>query len=184
MKLMNFRRFDPEYTRGGKSGLTRGNSDEAAVWERYADNPAELRLVARAIRSALDGSKPLTEDEPGIEEAEEGRILTRLHRVRERDKRLVAEAKRRARKVRGTLSCEACGFDFGKTYGSALECLVEVHHTKPVHTLGEGQTTRIEDLAILCANCHRVVHSKRAWLSVSEVRALVKAARGSVSRVI
>ena len=31
MKMMNFRRFDPEYTAGGRVGLVRGNKDTAQV---------------------------------------------------------------------------------------------------------------------------------------------------------
>jgi 5-methylcytosine-specific restriction enzyme A len=31
MKMMNFRRFDPEYSASGKVGLTRGNKDEEEV---------------------------------------------------------------------------------------------------------------------------------------------------------
>jgi predicted HNH restriction endonuclease len=32
LKLMNFRRLDPEYTRTGKVGMTHGNADEPEVW--------------------------------------------------------------------------------------------------------------------------------------------------------
>ncbi|WP_370543518.1 HNH endonuclease [Herbaspirillum sp. Sphag64] len=48
------------------------------------------------------------------------------------------------------------------------------YHTKPVHTLKEGDTTKLEDLALLCANCHRVVHSSRRWRTLDEVRAAVR----------
>src|SRR5690242_16672999 len=33
MKMMNFRRFDPDYTADGKVGLTRGNKLEKVVWD-------------------------------------------------------------------------------------------------------------------------------------------------------
>ncbi|RSK73865.1 hypothetical protein EJ774_25340, partial [Pandoraea apista] len=57
---------------------------------------------------------------------------------------------------------------------TAGEGLIDVHHTKPVHTLAEGEITRLEDLALLCSNCHRVVHSSRRWRTVEEVAALVR----------
>lgn len=178
MKLMNFRSYDPEYTKDGKVGLTRGNKDEEVVWKEFASNPERLSLTASAIRSAiekpsddLDLSRP---EEPEIQEAEEGRVLTRLHRFRERDRKLVESKKKEALRKFGRLSCDACGFDFSHKYGPPGNGIIDIHHTIPVHTLGQGQKTRLEDLALLCANCHRMVHSSRKWLSIHEVRKLVK----------
>jgi len=94
-------------------------------------------------------------DDPGIVDAAEGRVLTRVHRVRERSRKLVEQAKALALKKHGRLACEACGFEFAEKYGPAGKGIIEVHHTKPVHTLVEGDRTRTEDLALLCANCHR-----------------------------
>ncbi|MEN2474254.1 HNH endonuclease [Burkholderia sp. GS2Y] len=178
MKMMNFRRFDPEYTNDGKVGLTRGNKDEEVVWEEFAGDPSRLATVCAAIKSVILEHATDAElsgaGEPDIAEADEGRILTRLHRVRERSRKLVEQAKVAALKKHGRLFCEACGFDFREKYGVAGEGLIDVHHTKPVHTLAEGDKTRLEDLALLCSNCHRVVHSSRRWLTVEQVSALVR----------
>lgn len=185
MKMMNFRRFDPAYTTDGKVGLARGNKDEEFVWKEFAGDKVRLSKVAAAIRIAVerhvDDAQLQGVEEPEIEEAEEGRVLTRLHRVRERNRKLVAACKATALKRFGRLECAACTFDFAKTYGQSGKGLIEVHHTKPVHTLAEGDKTNINDLALLCANCHRVVHSSRRWLSVEEVRALVAANAGAAS---
>lgn len=178
MKLMNFRRFDPEYTNDGKIGLSRGNKDEEVVWNEFSSDPSRLSSVAGAIRSAIDehSNDHVLEsiDEPDIQEAEEGRVLTRLHRIRERSGKLVSAKKNEAFKQYGRLCCEACGFDFSRKYGPKGAGLIDVHHTKPVHTLSQGDVTRLEDLALLCANCHRVVHSSKKWLTVQQVRALVQ----------
>jgi 5-methylcytosine-specific restriction protein A len=32
----------------------------------------------------------------------------------------------------------------------------------------------LEDLALLCANCHRIIHSCRPWLSLDELRAIIR----------
>jgi len=108
-----------------------------------------------------------------LEDAEEGRVLTRLHRVRERSRKLVEQCKKTAIKKHGRLVCEACGFDFSEKYGAVGKGLIEVHHTKPLHTLADGDRTKLEDLALLCSNCHRVVHSSRRWLTVEQVKALI-----------
>jgi predicted HNH restriction endonuclease len=178
MKMMNFRRFDPDYTSDGKVGLTRGNRDEGVVWLEFANDFGRLQSVCWAIRKILNESTDRPDlsgdDEPDIAEAEEGRLLTRLHRYRERSRKLVALAKKAAMQKYGRLFCQACGFDFGKRYGPTGEGLIDVHHTRPVQTLVEGNITKVDELALLCANCHRVVHSKRKWLSVDDVASLVR----------
>ncbi|MCH8158118.1 MAG: HNH endonuclease [Nitrospinae bacterium] len=76
-------------------------------------------------------------------------------------------------KRHGKLFCEACGFDYEKTYGGRGVGFIECHHTKPVHTLSPKEKTKLEDLRLLCANCHRMVHAKAPWLSMEELRALL-----------
>lgn len=179
MKMMNFMGLDPQYTTDGKVGLTRGNKDEKVVWNEYVGDPARLSAVVTAIRMAVDAHGSDQElagvDDPDITEAEEGRILTRMHRYRERSRKLVEAAKAAALKKHGRLVCEACGFDFRLNYGPFADGIIDVHHTKPVHTLMDGDKTKVEDLALLCANCHRVVHSSRRWLTVEQVRDLIQA---------
>lgn len=179
MKMMNFMGLDPQYTTDGRVGLTRGNKDEKVVWNEYSLNPARLSAVVAAIRMAVDAHVNDQElagpDELDIVEAEEGRVLTRMHRYRERSRKLVDSVKAIAMKKHGRLACEACGFEFKLAYGLLAEGIIDVHHTKPVHTLIEGDKTKVEDLALLCANCHRVVHSSRQWLSVQQVRELIQA---------
>lgn len=175
MKLMNFRSIDPQFTSNGKVGLTRNNKDEAVVWEMFANDQNHLTEVATAIRQAVKdfgADTAMSEvDDPGLTEAEEGKILTRLHRVRERSRKLADQCKATALKTHGHLACEACEFIFTDKYGQAGAGMIEVHHSKPVHTLSAGAKTNIKDLVLLCANCHRVVHGSRKWLTLNELRA-------------
>lgn len=55
MKMMNFRRFDPNYTTEGKVGLTRGNKEEESVWAEFAKDPVRLATAVAAIRSQIEG---------------------------------------------------------------------------------------------------------------------------------
>src|SRR3546814_6103822 len=86
-----------------------------------SSDPVRLSVVAQAIQSAIEkyGDDHHLEgfDEPEIKEAEEGRVLTRLHRIRERSRKLVEEKKKVSFKQQGSLVCEACGFDFSRKYG-------------------------------------------------------------------
>lgn len=174
MKLMSFRSIDPLFTAAGKKGLTRRNSDELIVWTLYADHLNHLDNLIANIKAAvfLDAAETGIgdEDEPEIEDCEEGRVLTRMHRFRERNRKLAADFKKRYRKRYGKLECAGCDDDFAEKYGSIADSLVDVHHTKPVHTLQPGEKTRAKDLVLLYARCHRAVHAQKRLLSIPELR--------------
>ena len=86
--------------------------------------------------------------------ATEGRRRLVLHLQRERNQTLVRKKKEQA----ASLDCEICGFSFSRAYSGAPSDYCEVHHLLPLSKVEQTTRTRMEDLAILCANCHRVVH--------------------------
>ena len=151
MKLSNFLRFDPEYE--GK-GLARGNRLEEEVWAEFAHDRPRLRGVANAIKTTVDEEPNLGVEDSGEHEGKEGKILTRLHRVRERDTRLVRRKKASVLKTQGALKGEICAFDFAETYGELGEGFAECHHIVPLSELGPGTKMRLRDLAILCVLKH------------------------------
>jgi 5-methylcytosine-specific restriction protein A len=178
MKLMNFRRLDPQYTSGGKTGLSRGAKAEEEVWTEFGGDPSRCEQVAGAIIASLDdsevGSAWIEPDlDDGIQEAAEGRLLTRKHLARERNRQLVESKRKQSLKRSGKLVCEVCDFDFAVHYGDRGSGFTECHHTRPVATLAEGQKTHIDDLALVCANCHRIIHRSKPWLSIKELKALM-----------
>ena len=174
LKLMNFRRFDPEYE--GK-GMTHGGKDEEVVWNLFAHDPLELKKVASAVRAFVsdDAELPLPTLEDAEEsESEEGAILTRVHRFRERDSKIIKRKKDEVRERLGCLVCEVCGFEFGTTYGKHGDGFIECHHTKPVSQIKVGEKTKLSDLVLLCSNCHRMVHRKQPWLSLEQLAKFLK----------
>lgn len=176
MKLMNFRRFDPAYISEGRVGLTRGNRLEEEVWAEFATDLPRLRSVAAAITRAVAlGEVEAGPDAPvEMMEAVEGRVLTKLHAVRERDRKLVERRKARAMRDEGKLACVACGFDFEAAYGPRGRGFIECHHVRPVESLSrEGQKVSEADLELVCSNCHRMIHAQRPWLSIQEVKRLL-----------
>jgi 5-methylcytosine-specific restriction protein A len=174
MKLMNFRSLDPQYTQAGKKGLTAGAKADPEVWAEFAADPTRCAQVARAIAASLDQENDSdlieTDIDDGTDEAAEGRVLTGKHRRRERNRKLVERKKQQALRNLGKLLCEACGFDFGAQYGQRGSGFMECHHTKPLSTLVEGAKTHLKDLALVCANCHRMIHRGKHWLSIEELR--------------
>ena len=93
-----------------------------------------------------------------------------IHLQRERNQSIV----RRKKKQAASLDCEVCGFSFERAYGGTGKDYCEVHHLVPLAAAEQVTRTRLDDLAILCANCHRVVHLRNPPYSLDEVRGLVK----------
>ena len=106
--------------------------------------------------------------------AKEGRLLYELHRTRERDQRLVQEAKQAFQAQHGDLHCEICGFSFAQVYGDIGEGFIEAHHKKPLNQLEPGEETQTSDLVMLCSNCHRMIHRADAPGSLEEFDSLYK----------
>jgi len=173
MKLANLQSIDPEYLKAGKKSLPNGAQGDEDVWADFANRPKELHEAALAIRAAVSAGATVepTGDDSGEDddEAPEGRILARMHKRRERSRKLINKKKTRVLKETGKLACEACSFEF-KAYGDRGADFIEVHHTKPVYELLPDAKTKLEDLAVLCANCHRILHRKRPWLTLAELK--------------
>lgn len=156
-----------------------GGALEKVVWADYEGRRDDLKADAHQIRQAVTKASEtavgkLPEAPPY--EGEESGVIMRLHKRYERDPKLVSE-KRKAAAATGDLACEVCGFDFGAAYGDLGRGYIEVHHTKPVHTLLAGTKTKLDDLALLCANCHRMAHRKRLPLSLDAIQSAKNAAQ-------
>ena len=72
-------------------------------------------------------------------------------------------------------NCQVCGFNFGKSYGKHGENYIEVHHITPLSALiTEKEIGPINDLTVLCSNCHRMIHrDKNNLLNIVDLRNLL-----------
>jgi 5-methylcytosine-specific restriction protein A len=104
----------------------------------------------------------------------EGREVERKHKQRERNTRLVELAKEKFKKQNGSLYCQICHFDFYQKYGEIGKDFIEAHHTLPIRDMVKNQITKIEDIAMVCPNCHRILHRKRPWLTMSDLNNIIK----------
>lgn len=172
MKLCNFLRFDPNYS---GIGLPAGGKLEEEIWNEFASDQEKLKKVSQTIINTYqEVQRPQDFDfEDDDEEFEEGRILTKLHKIRERSPSANKKKKEEVLKKTGKLVCEACGFDFHEFYGEIGKGVAECHHTKPVSELKAGEKTKLKDLSILCANCHRIIHKSKPMLTVDRLRGLI-----------
>lgn len=112
----------------------------------------------------------LTEDDEGFPE---GKAILKQHLIRERNTKLIREAKKRFKEKHGALYCEVCNFNFEHKYGEIGKDYIEAHHTKYVCELDGSSETKVADLVLVCSCCHRMLHRKRPWLTIDEIKKLI-----------
>jgi 5-methylcytosine-specific restriction enzyme A len=54
--------------------------------------------------------------------------------------------------------CEACRVNFKRVLGGKGVRVLQVHHRRQFAATDAPRVTRLSDLAVLCANCHMLVH--------------------------
>jgi 5-methylcytosine-specific restriction protein A len=175
MKMMNIRSLDPEYHGDGLEAKGRGDGQ---VWNEFSQDKKRLSETAEAISRALSDKLLAPSDDPESayeEDAVEGRLLTALHRRRERNRKIVKRKKERFLSLHGKIYCEACRFDYPSKYGERGTNFMECHHLKPLGKLKAAAKTRLDDLALLCASCHRMIHVRNPWLTMDELKAILVA---------
>ena len=118
--------------------------------------PADLES---AVWRAARGKKLIQ-----VERAMEG--ATTEARSKYRNGKLRESALQQARGV-----CEGCGVNYWKKSGGlGRHCLV-VHHKKQMKDTDQPRETKLSELAVLCGNCHLLIHSNPTKaLTIAQLR--------------
>jgi hypothetical protein len=91
--------------------------------------------------------------------ATEGTRQLKAHFCRERSRKLISQKKEQYKKLNGLLRCEICRLSFVEIYPRSLgEDFIEVHHKTPLSKIENAVKTTLDDLLLICANCHRMIH--------------------------
>lgn len=156
---------------------TRGNRIDQEVLQDFLERPEEMHRVAGGIRTIIQGGAVLHSELSLLEgllgdelEAPEGRLLRSWQVKRERDPNLRMRKIQQVKQRGEPVACAVCSFDFFVTYGERGRDYIEVHHVTPLHVSGETKT-RLGDLALLCSNCHRMIH-RGPWLNPQQLQEL------------
>lgn len=117
------------------------------------------------ISKLRGGSKEVTPPKEPLS-FNEGERLRRETNYFNRNGRLAEIAK-----LKHGFTCCLCGFNFEKIYGDLGREYIECHHLNPLSEKdSEGVITTLNDVSVLCANCHRMVHRRRPAYTLDEVR--------------
>ena len=142
----------------------------------------DLQNVVRAYRALTFRGGIEGDVEPQAELEDEFKIPAQatvietrkyaFHRKVERNR----TAAKQAKKFHGTV-CQACDLDFEKRYGATGKGFIEAHHLKAISTLEEGVAVTYDvaaDFAVLCANCHRMIHRSEDPSDLNKFREMVQ----------
>lgn len=155
---------------------SRGGDAQLAIFARFLPRDIGRPHIRLALRpqftralqilgwfseevAALPGAQVSAVARLSASEGERTRRLT-IHRSRERSLRDAKIRQAIAKSPRGRLRCEVprCGFDFEAVYGSRGRGAAEVHHLTPLASIDGVVETTLDDLVVVCANCHRMIH--------------------------
>jgi 5-methylcytosine-specific restriction protein A len=137
-------------------------------WSTPASGIRLVEPAALELENAWAHHLPAQRAELGVADelptsAVEGVMTVRFikHRSRERALRATKLADFAARSKDGKVKCEvpSCGFDFEKQYGEIGRGFAHVHHLRPLAEVAGPIETRLEDLAVVCPNCHAMIHA-------------------------
>ncbi|MCL2805889.1 MAG: HNH endonuclease [Treponema sp.] len=161
-----------------KSGITQGNACninniknignieelQLDIWNRFYGYFISEEQESEKATSAAIADLELTNPDFNVTE---GGLSLVSHIVKERNKNIVIEKKRIAAK-NNQMICEVCNFSFAVTYDADF---IECHHLNPI-SQGGVRKTKLEDLALVCSNCHRMLHRKfnEKYLSIQQLQ--------------
>lgn len=162
LKLSNFKAIDPDYSGKGMNAYSKLDKE---IFEEFQFDKPTLKKIASQIKDVITNPKLANEilkienDEiSDFDSVREGQVLYKLHKIRERDRKIVEAKKKKIIQETGELKCEACGFSFELTYGEIGSGFIECHHLTPLSNFEVNKKTTLNDLALLCSNCHRMIH--------------------------
>lgn len=172
LKLSNFKALDPNYIGKGMEAYSKLDKE---IFEEFHPDIKRLHQIANEIRQISNNPELLNEvskienDETSeTDSVREGQVLYKLHKVRERDRKIIEAKKKKVLKEKGELKCEACGFNFETKYGKMGKNYIECHHLIPLSNFQVNKETKLDDLALLCANCHRIIHKDLSITTIKE----------------
>ncbi len=132
-----------------------GRSQQLTVEKLSTD---DLKRLGAMVTRATESDRRV--------EAIEGEAYKKETVFRRRNRALI-----QAKKANSDYRCEVCRFSFQETYPNLGHEYIVAHHLKPI-AVGRSRTT-LDDIALVCANCHAMLHTKQVPIPIRELRMLI-----------
>ncbi|OGG93626.1 MAG: HNH endonuclease [Candidatus Lambdaproteobacteria bacterium RIFOXYD2_FULL_50_16] len=150
----------------------KGGIGQSNVW--YADSTEAQVHVKRVLKLIETGEDEKLLDVDGDLSGKEGNPRFVAHLRRERNSKIVKQKKAAILRETGALRCEVCKFDFKSFYGKLGSDFCEVHHLLQLSKADGLVKTKLDDLAVVCSNCHRIIHKHDPMLSLNQLKKVIR----------
>ncbi|MDA0525446.1 HNH endonuclease [Methanococcoides alaskense] len=157
---------------------------EGVRWEHYVEvdwdenfKPFTLDLAANQhtvlklnservekIREMETKSDMLYDYVDGVLKANEGEQYITETIFRKRNRQLIKQKKQDS-----DYRCEVCGMNYEEVYGEIGKNYIIAHHIEPIGSRNVSSPTTIDDIALLCSNCHNMIHKINPPMSIEEL---------------
>ena len=166
--------YDPEVLKGAKE-----------EWEHYvrvdweegfpkfklvlgADLITVLELDEDRLRRIREMERRSLQ-EVQVFEAKEGERYRSEAAFRARNRAIIE-----AKKANSDYRCEVCEMKFKEVYGEIGERYIIAHHIDPIGRRKSASKTTLDDITLVCSNCHDMLHRTDPPMSISELRQRIK----------
>jgi len=141
---------------------------------KLTQNIRTLTEVKHTPIAISESSTSAEEQASDHSEYSESRQTSRERYFFARNPQLVRDAKRKLGYI-----CQVCKFNFEHKYGDLGREYIEVHHLDPLSERPKAEwreelKTRLDRVAVVCSNCHRIIHRKRPAVSIEHLMQCVK----------
>lgn len=154
---------------------------DKSIFDEFTNDLITLKVIANKIKKVVltnnlvDKLYKLEDENEDLNYlVKEGKTIYRVHKFKERNQSINKRKKDNYYRKTGKLDCEVCGFDFYKTYGELGKGFIEAHHRVPLSEIDGERITSLDELALVCSNCHKMLHRKINSLSVEKLKEIIK----------
>lgn len=167
-------KYDPSILRGRK---TEWGHFVRVDWEKEfprfklvlgADRITVLRLKGKHLNKISEMESQIRKKVETFE-ADEGKKYKAEAIFRVRNRALIE-----AKKANSDYRCKVCNMSFKEVYGAIGEGYIIAHHVNPIGSRESSSRTTLDDIALVCSNCHDMLRKTEPPMSISKLRHRIK----------
>ncbi|QKE84389.1 hypothetical protein HL663_10890 [Arthrobacter sp. NEB 688] len=153
-------------------------TNAGAIWIAGEDTPLLPAMSWDDVTGSHNGSRPWRrlEDAPAIAFVDDliDAVGSRPRISVAEGRKRIALCRSRSRQLRDEAldvymgTCEACGLQPRMVFGPDGDRAIDVHHKDPLSVSGEVRTS-LEEISVVCAACHRLLHIENPPLEASSI---------------
>jgi predicted HNH restriction endonuclease len=133
----------------------------------------EILKISPSKKKIKKALPEIQQEENMLEVSEGGRRLIQHYKI-ERNNSIIRKKKLLAIKKNPNLNCFVCNFSFFQKYGEPGSGFIEAHHLNPLSSSDSARITSLDEIILVCSNCHRMLHRNNFSIDPESLRRLLE----------